>query len=130
MGNINLYSNKDSNKNKFTDSYRNVHERYINYLENNYKIIKIDYLDTNLINDEMIENNLTLLPSKKNLVNNMLEYYLNHSDKKIYKKTDYLCNEEEKLCICNIHADDLRKIYDGKYYIPNIKYVSMFREIN
>lgn len=39
----------------------------------------------------------------------MLNYYLNHKDKPIYKKTDYLCNEKEKLCICNIHAEDFEK---------------------
>jgi hypothetical protein len=45
-------------------------------------------------------------------VNNMLSYYLNHPD----KKTDYLCNKKEKICICNTNAEDFRKIYDQNNY--------------
>lgn len=60
----------------------------------------------------------------------MLEYYLNDKDKSIYKKTDYLCNKKEKFCICNTHADDFRKIYDGINYSPNIKYVSWCKKEN
>lgn len=53
----------------------------------------------------------------------MSKYYLNHEDKAIYKKTDYLCNEKEKICICNIHADDFRRIYDGINYKKDDKYI-------
>ena len=56
----------------------------------------------------------------------MLEYYFNHKDKPIYKKTDYLCNKKEKVCICNTHAADFRKIYDGINYKPKDKYISWF----
>ena len=66
------------------------------------------------------------LPPKKDIVNNMLEYYLNHKDIEIYKKTEYLCNVKEKVCICNTHADDLRKVYDGVNYKSNEKYISWF----
>ena len=59
----------------------------------------------------------------------MVEFYLNDKDKEIYKKTDYLCNEKEKLCICNTHADDFRKIYDGINYKQNIKYISWCKNI-
>ncbi len=69
-------------------------------------------------------------PIKMEIVNNMLGYYLNHQDKQIYKKTDYLCNEREKICICNIHADDFRKIYDEINYKPGKKYISWIRKIN
>uniref|UniRef100_A0A6C0HYE0 Uncharacterized protein n=1 Tax=viral metagenome TaxID=1070528 RepID=A0A6C0HYE0_9ZZZZ len=30
--------------------------------------------------------------------------------------TDYLCNERERICICNTHAEDFRKIYEGINY--------------
>ena len=63
-------------------------------------------------------------PLKTYVINNMVDFYLNDKDKEIYKKTDYLCNEKEKICICNIHADDFRKIYDGINYKQNIKYIS------
>jgi len=48
-------------------------------------------------------------------------------DKAIYKKTDYLCNKKEKICICNIHADDLRKIYEGNNYDKPSKYISWYK---
>lgn len=57
----------------------------------------------------------------------MLKYYLQHEDKEIYKKTDYLCNETEKVCICNTHAEDFRRIYDGINYKPNDKYISWYK---
>ena len=31
---------------------------------------------------------------------------------------------DKKICICNIHADDFRKIYDGINYKQNTKYIS------
>jgi hypothetical protein len=64
---------------------------------------------------------------KKEVVNNMLEYYLNDKDEHnihIYKMTDYLCNDKERVCICNTHADDFRKIYQGVNYNKNKKYIS------
>jgi hypothetical protein len=95
-------------------------------LRNNYKIIDVDYLDLILVQSKMFGDKYFLIPQKKNIVNNMLEYYFNHKDRAIYKKTDYLCNEKEKVCICNTHADDFRKIYDGINYNSNDKYISWF----
>jgi hypothetical protein len=65
-------------------------------------------------------------PYKKEIVNEMLDFYMNHPDLEIYKKTNYLCNEKEKICICNKHANDLRKIYDGINHNPKVKYISWF----
>ena len=56
----------------------------------------------------------------------MTNYYLNYNDVLIYKRIDYLCNEEE-ICICNIYADDLRKMYDGINYKKNVKYISFYK---
>ena len=51
----------------------------------------------------------------------MVNHFLTHKDKGIYKKkTNYLCNQKEKLCICNTHANDFRKIYDGEKYSNDI----------
>jgi len=102
------------------------HENIVD-LRKNYKIIDVDYLDLDLVHAKMYDRNVFVLPRKKDIVNNMLEYYLNHKDSEIYKKTDYLCNEKEKLCICNTHAEDFRKIYDGVYYKPDKKYISLFK---
>ena len=116
-----------SKSNDFKDLFTGIDEENILDLRNNYKIIDVDYLDPDLVHSNMYDNNSFVLPRTKNIVNNMLEYYLNHKDKEIYKKTDYLCNEKEKVCICNTHAADFRKIYDGIYYIPNKKYISWFK---
>ena len=120
MGNNIQYSKSN---NFFTD----IDEENIIDLRNNYKILYVDYLDIDLVYAKMYDGNTFVLPRKKDIVNNMLKYYLNHKDSEIYKKTDYLCNDKEKICICNTHADDFRKIYDGVYYKPNKKYISWFK---
>jgi hypothetical protein len=71
-----------------------------------------------MIGDEYFTNN----PQKKQVVDEMVEYFSTHKDKKIYKeKTNYLCDRKEKICICNTHANDFRKIYDGINY-RDVKY--------
>lgn len=86
----------------------------------------VDYLDPQLVHAKMFDNNAFLLPRKQNAVNEMLDFYLKHDDIEIYKKTNYLCHIKEKVCICNEHANDLIKIYDGINYKPNEKYISWF----
>jgi hypothetical protein len=123
MGNINY-----SKSNNFNDFFTGIDEEDIVDLRKNYKIIDADYLESKLVYSQLYRNNyFELLPERKKIVDNMLEYYLDHKDKEIYKKTDYLCNEKIKVCICNTHADDFRKIYDGVYYMPNKKYISWFK---
>jgi hypothetical protein len=73
-----------------------------------------------MFGDKYFNSNL----QKKQVVTEMLDYYLSHKNKPIYEKTDYLCNEREQICICNIHANDFRKIYDGINYKPDVNYVS------
>jgi len=116
-----------SKRNTFNDVFTGIDEEIMVDLRNNYNILYVDYLDPDLVHAKMYDRKTFVLPRKKEIVNNMLEYYLNHKDSEIYKKTEYLCNEKEKLCICNTHADDLRKIYDGAHYIPNKKYISWFK---
>jgi hypothetical protein len=126
MGNIsNTYLYK---KHKYNDLFTGIDDEYILYLRNNYKIIDIDYLDPILVHSKMFGDNFFTLPLKKDIVNNMLKYYLTHKDRQIYKKTDYLCNKKEKVCICNTHAEDFRKIYDGVNYKPKEKYISWFKK--
>jgi hypothetical protein len=123
--NTNIYLNK---KSKYNDFFIGIDEEYISYIRTNYKIINVDYLNPILVRSKTFEDNFFILPLKKEIVNNMLEYYLNHEDKEIYKKTDYLCNRKEKVCICNTHADDFRKIYDGINYKPGERYISWFKK--
>jgi hypothetical protein len=95
---------------------------------NSYKIINVNYLSKCIIDHELFRNIHELNNNQINIVNEMSKYYLNHEDKAIYKKTDYLCNEKEKICICNIHADDFRRIYNGINYKKDDKYISLFKE--
>lgn len=67
---------------------------------------------------------------KKQIVNDMMNYYLNHENKPIYKKTDYLCNLKESICICNTHAHDFIKIYDGINYKPDLNFISWIKKSN
>jgi hypothetical protein len=120
MGNTIRVPKKDTN----SDFYTGIDDEKILDLRNNYKIIDVDYLDPILVDYKMVDDET--FSQKKEIVNKMLKYYLNHSDKKIYKKTEYFCNEKEKVCICNRHAEDFRRIYDGINYKPNDKYISWF----
>lgn len=122
MGNNNTHIQETTDKDFFTG----IDEEKISYVRNNYKIIDVDYLDPILVHSKMFGDDFFILPQKKDIVSDMLKYYINHRDKRIYKKTDYLCNEKEKVCICNTHAEDFRKIYDGVNYKPNEKYISWF----
>ena len=122
MGNtIHIPKRKNSN-----DYFTSLDDEKIIDLKNNYTIIEVDYLDPILVFSKMFNETFTREKEKKAVVDKMLKYYLNHADKEIYKKTDYLCNETEKVCICNTHAEDFRRIYDGINYKPNEKYISWF----
>lgn len=133
----NLQSKLNTNDSISTENYSNIKNKYHNSfwtldsnsfdeIRKNYKIIDIDWLDQCLVKykmcgDKYFESNI----NKKQIVNEMINFHLTHKDKKIYEKTDYLCNEQEKICICNTNANDLRKIYDGQNYIPNEKFISL-----
>jgi hypothetical protein len=108
------------------DFFTTIDDENIVDLRKNYKIIDVEYLDPDLVRFKMYDRNAFLLPIKRDIVNNMLKYYLNHKQSETYKKTEYLCNEKEKVCICNTNAADFRKMYDGHYYKPEKKYISWF----
>jgi len=125
-------SNKGNSKQNNYDEYNNYDDilwslkiSEIERIRKEYKIIEVEWLDHNLMNENfLIDDYFIQTPEKKVVVNNMLDYYLTHNDAPIYKKTDYLCNEKEKLCICNVHAEDFRKIYERNRYHKNTKYIS------
>jgi hypothetical protein len=108
------------------DYFTSLDDEKIADLKNNYTIIEVDYLDPILVHSKMMNKQFSREKEKKSILAEMLKYYLQHNDKEIYKKTDYLCNETEKVCICNTHAEDFRRIYDGIHYKPNDKYISWF----
>ena len=111
-------------RNKSEDYYTSLDDEKIADLKNNYKIIEVDYLHPVLVRSKIF--NDETFSQKKAVLDEMMKYYLQHKDKEIYKKTDYLCNETEKICICNTNAEDFRRIYDGINYKPNDKYISWF----
>jgi hypothetical protein len=102
-----------------------LNDNEITHIRTNYKVVDVDWLDASKVKHKIFgDDYFKKSPLKTYVINNMVDFYLNDKDKEIYKKTDYLCNEKEKICICNIHADDFRKIYDGINYKQNIKYIS------
>ena len=119
---------RDIPKNKYKDSYMPINNEQINFFRSNYKIIDVNYFHPTLIRSKMFNDNFFQLPCKRNIVNVMMEYYCNHKDKTIYEKTDYLCNEKEKVCICNVNASILRQVYDGNNSNTNEKFASLFHE--
>jgi len=114
----------------YNSCYTSLDENTIQYIRKKYIVIDVDWLDKTLVNSKMFNNEYFEKSSKKEIVNKMLDYYFNDKDKNIYKKTDYLCNERENICICNTHADDFRKIYNGINYQPNLKYISWCKKDN
>ena len=118
-------------KNNYKDFFTSLSDSKIEQIRTSYKVIDVPYLDPIKVNytmfaDKYFKSN----PEKQEIINNMLDFYLSHKDKAIYKKTDYLCNEKEKICICNTHAEDFRKIYDEQNYKPGDKYISWVRQKN
>ena len=102
----------------------------LNNIKKNYKIINIDYFDyfqvySKIFNDDYFKDN-----QKKVIINNMVNYYINNKNINIYTKTDYLCIEKEKICICNKNAENFRKIYDGLNYKQDNKYISWIKKQN
>ena len=120
-----------NNSEKYHNSqYTTLNDNEIKHIRTNYKVVDVDWLDTILTNNKMFDDDYFIKsPQKKYLINDIVEFSLNNKDKQIYKKTDYICNEKDKICICNIHADDFRKIYDGINYKQNTTYISWCEKI-
>jgi hypothetical protein len=94
-------------------------------------VVDVDWLESINVNSKIFNDDYFLKsPQKKEIINNMTDFFINDKDKAIYEKTDYLCNEKERLCICNTNAENFRKIYDGINYKENKKYISWCKKIN
>jgi len=117
-------------ENKSLDFLSHIDEENIYYLRNNYKILDVDYLDPILVRSKMLEDEyFKLYPIKKKIVNELMDYYINHKSIDIYKKkTDYFCNDKEKICICNLYANEFRKISKKKNQNPDGKYISWLKK--
>ena len=123
--------NKDKCENYYNSWYISLHEKEIQNIRTNYKVIDVDCLDASLVNSKIYNDKyFEKSPEKTKIINNMLEYYLNDKDKDIYMKTDYICNERNKICICNTRAEEFRKLYDVINYKENKKYISWCKSEN
>lgn len=134
MGNImsNKLTSETKNKKMYKDVFTSINDDKIKYIKENYTIINVDWIDRDLVHENIAKNNFFIEnPEKVEILNDMLNYYLTHNDKYIYqKKTDFLCNEKQKICMCNTYAEDYRKILDGINYKKDNKYISWIRVDN
>lgn len=114
-------------------NYHNVSRKDIELLEQNNKILNLNYISLENVNNAMLNDKyFSMFPNKKQVVDDMLKYIMTreNSDKTIYtKKTNYICDMDEKICICNTHANDFRKIYDGNHYTDEICVTKLSRRL-
>lgn len=134
MGNSFVTTENYNKDEKYTDSYKMLKNHEISKIREQYDVIDVAWLSIDNVHYQMggdkyfDKSNSDNSKTKEEIINSMLVYYLTCQDRAIYKKTDYLCNEKEKFCICNTHADDFRKIYNGINYKEGDKFISWFRE--
>ena len=123
--------NANTSEKYYNSHYTTLDENQINHIRENYKVIDINWLDKIEVNSKMFNDDFFIKsPIKKQVVNNMLDFYLNDKYKNVYKRTEYLCNKKEKICICNTHAEYFRKVYSRKNYTQNDKYISWCEKID
>jgi len=111
--------------NKYTDIYCHITEVEIGELRKKNKVLDVFSLEYEIIRLQMEKDEyFQEKPKEKDSINNMLTYYKNHRDYPIYKQTEYLCDEQNRICICNIHAEELRNLYYQKGYKNMRKFIS------
>lgn len=113
----------DSN---YKEWFTTLTDSMLNKINDNYKVLEVNYLSEESINNVILKNINDLSDDQVKVISEMSNYYLNHKNCAIYKKTEFLCNLKEKICIYNIHADNFRKLYDGINYNKDSRYVSFF----
>ena len=102
---------------KYKHTFWNMDDEEIEEIKK-YKIIEVDELDKFIINQIMISDNyFNTYPTKSKVINNMLNYCLEHNEKENFKTTDYICNKKIKVCI------NLRKIIKNNTEEKNISWV-------
>ena len=125
MGNSNTKNNP--NKIIYEHTFMNMDDLDIEEIKK-YKIIETKKLDKFIINKIMITDNyFDIYPTKSKIINNMLNYCLEHEDKEVFKKTDYICNKRIKVCICNTQAEEFRKL--SKDYVKDKQYISWCKKL-
>ena len=109
MGN---YTNKP-NITKYEHTYWSMNNEEIEEIKK-YKIIETIVLDKFIINKIMLlDNYFEIYPTKSKVINNMLNYCLEHEEKEKFEKTDYICNKRIKVCIFNKKAKYFREMFEN-----------------
>jgi hypothetical protein len=89
--------------NKFTDGNDDLHIKLL--MKPKCNIIKVDYFEQSKHIKEFEQ---------------IFDIFNNHKDS---EKTDYLCDYNSNVCIYNVNAKLLRKIYDKHNYKSNEKHI-------
>lgn len=128
----NKLTSEGQNKKIYTDTFTSINDDEIKHIKENYTIINVNLIASDLVHENIAKNNFFIEnPEKIEIVNDMLNYYLTQNHTYVYqKKTELLCNEKERICMCNIYAAKYRKILEGINYKKDKKYISWIREIN
>lgn len=108
---------------------------YVKDLRDKYKVIDVDYFvpESSIKKKEMeiiVTDSKMLYKPEPTMVFDMMDFCFKNDTERYYQKIDYVCNEKERVCICNTHADDFRKIYDGKNYKEGIVNVIWVKKRN
>ena len=91
-----------------------------------YKIIETIVLDKFIINKIMLlDKYFDIYPTKSKVINNMLNYCLEHKEKEKFEKIDYICNKRIKVCIFNKKAHYFREMFEND---TEEKYISWVKK--
>jgi len=124
MGNTN-----NPNILKYIHTFWSMEDEDIKEIQN-YKIIESLVLDMYIINKLiLVDNYFDKYPTKSKVINNMLNYCLEHEEKEKFKTADYICNKRIKVCICNTQAEYFRKMSGNNNYIKGKQYISWLKKL-
>lgn len=114
----------------YNDKYIPISDEEIKELEQTYNIINVPFLHEhqiiygidknyyrNLVRYEADEKEESIKYIKaQKITYSLLDVISKNGGRELYNKLDYICNEKEKVCICNENANLFRKIYDPPFY--------------
>lgn len=111
---------------KESDKFTKITKNELNEIYNDNKNMVVDFFDKDIIISKIKQSENSEFSNNINYFQNMLNFYDNNNDKKIYKKTDCLCSKELNLCIINKNAQKLRQIHDNNNYDEQDYYKSTY----
>jgi hypothetical protein len=125
MGNIIL---SKSNITKYEHTFWSMNDEDIEQIQT-YKIINTNVFDKYIINQIiLVDDYFNKYPTKSKVINNMLNYCLEHEEKEKFKTADYICNKRIKVCICNTQAEYFRKMIEKENYTEGEQYIIWYKK--